>query len=61
MMDDNQTYCGDHLALYTYNKIICTPETNTMFLNQLHFSKTGEKTNKRQTNKKKDNLAVSRS
>ena len=31
VMDGNQTYCGDHFAMYTNTKsLCCTPETNIM-------------------------------
>ena len=31
VMDGNQTYCGDHFAVYTNIKLLCcTPETNIM-------------------------------
>ena len=30
-MDVNETYCGDHFAIYTNIKsLCCTPETNIM-------------------------------
>ena len=32
-MDVNQTYCGDHFAMYTNIKsLCCTPETNIMYI-----------------------------
>ena len=31
-MDVNQTYCGDHFAIYTNIELLyCTPEINIMF------------------------------
>ena len=36
----NLTYCGDHFSIYTnIETLCCTPETNTLYVNQNSFKK----------------------
>ena len=44
-MNVNWTYCGDHLAIYTYIDSLCyTPETNIMlYVNYISIKKIKEK------------------
>ena len=33
VMDVNQTYCGNHFAIYAYIKALyCIPKTNTIYM-----------------------------
>ena len=39
-MDVNQTYCGDHIAIYTNIKsLCCIPTTNIMLYFKLYLNK----------------------
>ena len=52
-MNVNETYCGDHFAMYTYIKsLCCTPETNVM----LYVSKKCFILVKKQKQNQKQNL-----
>ena len=45
VMDVNQTYCGDHFAIYSYvESLCCTSETNIMlYVNYISIKKTSYK------------------
>ena len=46
-MNVNQTYCGDHFAIYTNIKsLYCTPETNVMLYVKLFLNKSKEESEK---------------
>lgn len=49
-MDVNYTYCGDHFAIFTYNKTLCcTPDSNIIYqayLNLKNLAKLQEEIDK---------------